>query len=149
MTQSLPPKSLVLYADDDRDDQALMREIFSPYSGIVELRCYDNGAQLLEYMEALAPLQPQPALVILDINMPLVTGLQALRRIRSQERWSDLPIVIFTTSTQPHEATLSRQLGAGFVTKPLNTVQVHQIVDQMLEYCTEEFKEKMNKVRGN
>ncbi|RYY88380.1 MAG: response regulator [Chitinophagaceae bacterium] len=148
MTQSLPPKSLILYADDDPDDRFLMADIFAEYSTIVELITFPDGKRLLEYAQALEPLQPQPALIILDQNMPVLDGLTTLRALRGMPHFEEVPMVIFTTSSQPHEAARARQQGAGFVTKPLTTLQVQQIVDQLLDFCADEVKERLNRLRG-
>jgi len=50
MTQSLPPKSLVLYADDDPDDRMLIREAFEHYAHSVDLKVFRNGVELLQYV---------------------------------------------------------------------------------------------------
>lgn len=148
MTQSLPPKSLFLYADDDPDDRQLLAEVFADYAAILELVTFPDGLRLLEYVAALEPLQPQPGLIILDRNMPVLDGIGTLRRLRAQPRYDEVPIVLFTTSNQPHEAQQARQLGAGFVTKPLSIAQVQQLVDQMLDYCPKELQERVNRFRG-
>ncbi|RYY40418.1 MAG: response regulator [Chitinophagaceae bacterium] len=148
MTRSLPPKSLFLYADDDPDDRQLLMEIFSDYSASVELLTFPDALLLLEYLQSLQPLQPQPALIILDQNMPGLTGINAIPYLRALSHIEEVPMVIFTTSSQPHEAARARQLGAGFVTKPLTAAQVQQIVDQLLDFCADDVKERVNRMRG-
>ncbi|TCZ71377.1 response regulator [Flaviaesturariibacter aridisoli] len=148
MTQSLPPKSLILYADDDPDDRQLLTEVFADYGSILELLTFPDGDRLLAYVEGLRPLQPQPGLIILDLNMPVLDGIATLRHLRNLAHYDEVPIVLFTTSTQPHDALRARQYGAGFVTKPLTFAQVHQIVDQMLEHCPKELQEKVARLRG-
>ncbi|RYY95346.1 MAG: response regulator [Chitinophagaceae bacterium] len=148
MTQSLPPKSLFLYADDDLDDRQLMADILADYAPVIELITFPNGTRLLEYILALQPLQPQPALIILDQNMPILDGLSTLRRLRALPMFEEVPMVLFSTSTQPHEAAKAGHLGAGFVTKPLNSYQVQLVLDQLLEYCADDLKEKVKLLRG-
>ena len=148
MTQSLPPKGLVLYADDDADDIELMEEVFKEYAGILDFVAFKNGQQLLHYLERLDPFQPQPCLIILDINMPVLDGKQTLKRLRAMKGYTEVPVVLFTTSTLPHEAAFAQHYQAGFITKPLTTVHMHVILDQMLEYCTDDFKKRINQYRG-
>lgn len=148
MTKSLPPKSLVLYADDDADDRDLVREAFDEFSSVVELVTFEEGRALLQYLEELAPLQPKPCLIILDVNMHGMDGKQALRRLRAMSDYGNVPAVLFTTSTLPSEAAFAKSYNAGFVTKPLHTNQVYAIVDRLIDHCADELKEKIRKQRG-
>jgi len=143
MTQSLPPKSLVLYADDDQDDLELIGDAFSRYVKNVELLTFSDGAELLSYLQHIDSFQPAPCLVILDINMPRLDGKQTLKLLRNMEGYADVPAVLFSTSTMPSDAAFARNLNAGFVTKPLLFEQVHQIVDQIIEHCTDEVKKML------
>lgn len=147
MTKSLPPKSLVLYADDDADDLDLVREAFDEFSAIIELITFDNGFELLLYIKSLKPLQPKPCLIILDINMPALDGKQTLTRVRAIHDFEEVPVVLFSTSTLPSEAHFAKSYNAGFVTKPLHTKQIHLLVDRLMEHCTDEIKEKIRKER--
>lgn len=148
MTKSLPPKSLVLYADDDADDRDLVREAFDEFSTVIELVTFEEGGELLRYLDSLGPLQPKPCLVILDVNMHGLNGKQTLKRLRCMADYLDVPVVLFTTSTLPSEAAFARSLQAGFVTKPLHNGQIHQIVDQLIDHCAEDVKKKIRKQRG-
>lgn len=149
MTKSLPPKSLVLYADDDADDRDLIVEAFDEYSSVIDLITFEEGADLLHYIASLSPLQPDPCLIILDVNMPGLDGKHTLRRLRMMEEYKEVPVVLFTTSTLPSEAAFAEAYGAGFVTKPLHTKQIHQIINKLLDHCADEVKEKIRTQRGN
>jgi CheY-like chemotaxis protein len=148
MTKSLPPKSLVLYADDDSDDLELIREAFDEFSAIIELLTFKDGIELLGYLKSLKPLQPKPCLIILDINMPVLDGKQTLIRLRAMTDFEEVPVMLFSTSTLPSETVFARSHNAGFVTKPLHTKQIHLLVDRLMEQCTDEIKEKIRKERG-
>jgi CheY-like chemotaxis protein len=149
MTQSLPPKSLVLYADDDHEDIELVSEAFRHYSQNVELVTFNDGVEMLNYIRTIDPLQPAPCLFIIDINMPGINGKETLKRLRSFEAFSDVPAVLFSTSTLPADAAFAKNYNAGFVTKPLYTEQVHQIIDQIIEHCSDEVKKMIRKTNGN
>lgn len=148
MTKSLPPKSLVLYADDDADDRELVGEAFEEFSSVVELITFEEGGALLQYLERLAPLQPKPCLIILDVNMHGLDGKQTLRCLRAMSEYAEVPAVLFTTSTLPSEEAFANSHNAGFVTKPLHGAQIHKIVDQLIENCADDFKEKIKRQRG-
>ena len=149
MTQSLPPKSLVLYADDDPEDVELISEAFLSYSQNIELITFADGIELLNFIESIDPFHAAPCLFILDINMPRLNGKETLRRLRRIESFADVPAVLFTTSSLPTDAVFAQNLKAGFVTKPLHTNQVYSIIDQIIEHCSEEVKKNIRLRGGN
>lgn len=110
MTKSLPPKSLVLYADDDQDDIELVKDAFDSYSRNIEIITFGNGEELLRYVKQLDPLEPSPCLIILDINMPRLDGKRTLSLLRSDQQFADVPIVLFSTSTLPSEISFAKAL---------------------------------------
>lgn len=149
MTQSLPPKSLVLYADDDPEDIELVSEAFHAYSQNVELLTFNDGVDLLNYVKSVNSFQASPCLFIIDINMPRLNGKETLVRLRKHEEFAEVPAVLFSTSTMPADAVFAQNYNAGFVTKPLHTDQVHQIIDQIIEHCSDEVKKIIRKRNGN
>ena len=149
MTQSLPPKSLVLYADDDPEDIELVSEAFYSYAQNVELMTFPDGIEMLKFIETLDPFHVAPCLFILDINMPRLNGKETLRRLRRVDAFAEIPAVLFTTSSLPSDAVFARSLNAGFVTKPLHKDQVHLIIDQIIDHCSDEVKKNIRKNNGN
>ena len=149
MTQSLPPKSLVLYADDDLEDIELVSEAFQAYAQNVELMTFADGVELLNFIETIDPLHAAPCLFILDINMPRLNGKETLRRLRRIETVAEVPAVLFSTSSLPSDAVFAKNFNAGFVTKPLHTNQVHLIIDEIIEHCSDEVKKMIRKGNRN
>jgi len=147
MTKSLPLKSLVLYADDDRDDIELVKEAFNEYSHTVELKTFKDGEELLGYVNSHAGDEPLPCLIILDINMPKVNGKEALKQIRNMASYHEVPVVLFSTSTLPSDKQFAQSFDAGFITKPLHYIQIHELVDQMLEHCPEDVRKNIKKMK--
>src|SRR6476661_7345315 len=99
MTQTTPPTHLVLYADDDVDDIKFVEESFSETTQNIELVTTYNGLDLIRYLEGLSTFDPNPCLIILDVNMPLMNGKEALLKIRQMDRYHNIPVVLFTTSS--------------------------------------------------
>lgn len=145
MTQ-IPPKSLVLYADDDPDDLTLVSEAFSKYSSNVELVTVHNGADALHFLERLTPNDPLPCLVILDVNMPLLNGKETLARLRKMPRFEDVPVILFTTSSMNFDKAFAARHGAGFISKPLNSRQMGAIIDQFIDHCAEEVRKQIRRL---
>lgn len=149
MTQSLPPKSLVLYADDDPEDIELVSEAFLSYAQNVELLTFPDGIELLNFIETINPFHASPCLFILDINMPRLNGKETLRRLRRIEGFAEVPAVLFSTSSLPADASFAKNFNAGFVTKPLHTNQVHMIIDEIIDHCSDEVKKNIRRKNGN
>jgi CheY-like chemotaxis protein len=145
MTQSQPPKSIVLYADDDPDDIELVSQAFAEYSQNVELITFPDGIELLSHIDRIGRFEPRPCLAIIDINMPRIDGKETLRRLRKIDGFSDMPVVLFSTSTMPSDIFFAKRYNAGFVTKPLLAQQIHLIIDQLIEHCTDEAKKLIRK----
>ena len=149
MTQSLPPKSLVLYADDDPEDIELVSEAFQSYAQNVELLTFPDGIELLNFIESIDPFHASPCLFILDINMPRLDGKETLRRLRRLQSFAEVPAVLFSTSSLPADAGFAKNFNAGFVTKPLHTNQVHMIIDEIIEHCSDEVKKNIKRSNGS
>jgi len=82
---------------------------------------FDHGSAFLEYLDRVrSGAEPMPALVLLDINMPVMTGLEVLERVRADECFRELPVFcMLTSSADSKDRSTAERLGAsGFVTKP-------------------------------
>ena len=135
MTQTTPPTHLVLYTDDDIDDIKFVEESFSETARNVELVTAYNGLDLIRYLEGLNPLDPDPCLIILDVNMPLMNGKEALLKIRQMDRYQNIPIVLFTTSSSPLDKMFAEKHNVELFTKPHKFDSVPASIRQMLEKC--------------
>ena len=145
MTQSMPPRHIVLYADDDIDDLQLVKEAFDQYASNVDVVTVRDGVEAVSYLEALSDLDPSPCLIILDINMPRMDGKQALKNIRKIERLEGIPVVMFTTSSMSIDRNFAEEYKAGFLTKPIDVRQMEVIADIFIEHCTDEIKKNIQR----
>jgi CheY-like chemotaxis protein len=110
---------------------------------------FPDGIELLNFIETINPFHASPCLFILDINMPRLNGKETLRRLRTIESFTEVPAVLFSTSSLPSDAAFAKSFNAGFVTKPLHTNQIHLIIDQIIDHCSDEVKENIKKKNGN
>ena len=111
----------ILLVEDNPDDVLFTMRAFERNNISNEVVVAVDGEQALEFLlpeddaEALCP-----ALVLLDVNLPKVDGLEVLRRIRSHSRTAGLPVVVLTTSNEERDIVESYRLGANsFVRKPV------------------------------
>jgi CheY-like chemotaxis protein len=145
MTKPATPKNVVLYADDDPDDLELVQEAFARFTANVEVITAKNGIQALNYLQRLDSQDPEPCLIILDINMPLLNGKEVLCRLREMDRFESVPVVLFTTSSLPQDQGYAKKYNAGFVTKPLDVTQMEKITDLFIDHCSDEIRKKIRR----
>jgi CheY-like chemotaxis protein len=131
-------KNIVLYADDDPDDQYIVQEAFRQFDDSIEVVCLSNGKKAMDYLARLLSTDFLPCLVILDINMPVQDGKKTLQEIRESEPLKDLPVVLFTTSSNPADETFAYQHKAGFITKPTAVNDLHSIASHFISHCRQE-----------
>ena len=145
MTKSIPPKNVVLYADDDPDDLQLVREAFSQYASNVEVVTVKDGTEAISYLKNLSEYDPTPCLIILDINMPRMSGKEALIRLRQIAKFEEVPVMLFTTSSMPVDSDFASRYKAGFLTKPIDMKQMDVITDRFIDHCTEEIRKNIRR----
>ena len=100
MRPEYPRPIQVVLADDDVDDRALFSQALTEAKIPSKLVTVENGVKLTDY---LANIQdpPPPDIIFLDINMPLKNGKICLKEIRSNKKFNNVPIVMFSTSSHP------------------------------------------------
>lgn len=101
----------IFYTDDDQDDLDFFKEIISLINTNFSVITYTNGQQLID---ALNNPPPCPHLVFLDINMPGMNGLEALKHVRQLNKYEKLPVIIFSTSNDEDTIAKSQELGANY-----------------------------------
>jgi CheY-like chemotaxis protein len=126
-----PAKARVFLVDDDEDDRFLVSQALTHYGPACHVTPLASGADLLR---TLAQATLLPRLIVLDLNMPLMNGLEVLKRLRQNYSQTDLPVVIMTTSDQDDDKEQAAALQANdFITKPATAKQYAQIVLQLKE----------------
>ena len=115
----------ILVADDDPDDRMLAQEALAESRLANDLRFVEDGEELLEYLHRRGRYSdpassPRPGLILLDLNMPRKDGREALREIKADPCFRQIPIVVLTTSKAEEDIYRTYDLGVNsFVTKPV------------------------------
>jgi two-component system response regulator len=105
----------ILWAEDNPLDQQLIREALAQVEGAPPITFVADGVELLERLRV-----RQPSLVVVDLKMPRMGGLQALEALRHHPGTRGLEVVVFTSTNRPEEIAECRRLGATCVQKPLD-----------------------------
>ena len=120
-------KNLIFIVDDDPDDRQLILDAFLENNSAIDYVFIEDGIQLMETLNATAP-ENYPALILLDLNMPGMMGLIALKEIRENKKISHIPTIILTTSTFVQDESSSYKLGAScFIKKPQSYKELLEI----------------------
>lgn len=114
----------ILLVEDNEDDAELTLLAFKRAHLLNPVVIADDGAKALDHLfgsgQFAAPDAPLPLLMILDLNLPKVSGLDVLRRVRADERTRLIPVVILSTSNEDEDVINSYVLGANaYVRKPV------------------------------
>jgi two-component system response regulator len=126
----------ILLVEDNPDDVRLTRRAFKQSNIANELVVMTNGVEALEYLLAAGQagdgVQALPAVVLLDLKLPKMDGLELLKRIRAEVRLRRLPVVVLTSSKEDLDILRSYDLGANsYIRKPVNFDEflgaVHQL----------------------
>jgi two-component system response regulator len=123
---------VILLVEDNRRDEALVLRAFKKSNILNTIVVARDGVEALDYLfntgkYAAGPPNAPPQMVLLDLKLPKVDGLQVLRQIRAQARTKRLPVVVFTSSNEEEDLIKSYELGANsYVRKP---VAFEQFVD--------------------
>lgn len=111
---------VVLFIDDDADDQAIFSEATSLIDPTIQRQFASNGLEALELLRQNNTVLPD--LIFLDINMPVMNGMECLAELKKIEALNHIPVIICTTSVYAGDQEKCEQLGADFYMVKANTL---------------------------
>ena len=107
----------VLLADDDNDDAEIFAESLHIVCPAVSFQRVEDGKKLLAFLERVKPELPE--IIFLDLNMPVMNGWQCLAALKTNQKFKKIPVVMYTTSSNPRDKQIALDLGAhGLIVKP-------------------------------
>jgi two-component system response regulator len=127
----------ILLVEDNADDVELTLRAFERSKILNEIVVARNGEEALDYLfstgaHAGRDSSIQPSLVLLDLKLPGIEGLDVLKRMREDGRSSRLPVVVLTSSNEERDVLRAYELGANsFVRKPVNFTQFMEAAQQL------------------
>lgn len=127
----------IFYTDDDEDDLSIFADAVDSINQKITLQTYSGGEKLLD---AIFNPPPTPYVVFLDLNMPGKNGFDVLEEIRNSEDKKDIPVVIYSTSSEPGIIEKCRNLGANrFITKPVLMNDIIKSIEHALQLDWNQF----------
>jgi CheY-like chemotaxis protein len=126
----------VLLAEDDDDDREIMRDAFFEVDPSFKLTIVPDGKSVLSLLEQ-TPDDQLPCLIVLDYNMPELTGPEVLQYLYSNNRYQQIPKVIFSTSSNSRYIEEAIRNGAhAYRVKPSNYYTLLEMVKEMIYLCS-------------
>jgi CheY-like chemotaxis protein len=130
-------EKIILLVEDNLDDEELTRIALQENNIMSQLIVVHDGAEALDYLFATGTYtgrEPSmtPHLILLDLQLPKVHGLEVLRRLRADNRTRLLTVVILTSSIEEKDVLTGYNLGANsYIRKPVNYAQFTEVVRQL------------------
>jgi DNA-binding response OmpR family regulator len=133
MTQTETKEKHILVADDEAHIGRIIKIKMEqgPFNVILAF----DGQEAVDVLES----EPAPDLVVLDLMMPRLSGLDVLDRIRSSEKWKNLPCIILTAAGQEEYQREALSSGAtDFITKPFSPKKLYSLIAKLTGVATED-----------
>jgi two-component system response regulator len=132
--------NIILLVEDNPDDVELTLRAFRTSKLLNEIVVASNGVEALDYLSATGAHAGRdrkilPEVVLLDLKLPKIGGLEVLKRMRAEERTRRIPVVVLTSSNEERDILSSYDLGANsFVRKPVDFTQFVEAARQLGMY---------------
>jgi two-component system response regulator len=136
----VPDKISVLLVEDNEDDAELTLRVFRQYHFANHIHLVRDGAEALDCLFGTGAYSKQNSceetkLILLDLKLPKVDGLEVLRRCKSDERTKSIPVVVLTSSREEQDVIESYKLGVNsYIVKPVDFHQFVEAVKQLNVY---------------
>jgi two-component system response regulator len=130
-------KKIILLVEDNPDDELLAIRALEKNKIMNEVVVARDGAEALDYLFGAGAytgrdMSVMPQIILLDLKLPKIDGLEVLRRLRKDERTKLLPVVVLTSSKEERDLTESYSLGANsYIRKPVNFAQFTEAIRQL------------------
>ena len=131
---------LILLVEDNADDELLMLRALKKNHILNRVIVAHDGVEALDYLFSTGEYagkdaEPLPQLILLDLKLPKLNGLEVLKRMRADQRTKYVPVVVLTSSTEEQDIISSYDLGAnGFVQKPMDFNKFVEVANQLGVY---------------
>jgi CheY-like chemotaxis protein len=123
----------IVIAEDDVDDAEIILESFEKHASFAKVELVKNGKELIEVLAA----GNKPDLILTDINMPILSGFEAIKAIRNNPGYEEIPAFVYSTTIIPTYQVQGQELNiSAFLIKPYNIDEFYSIPDKILSFLS-------------
>jgi CheY-like chemotaxis protein len=128
----MTPSKRILLAEDDGDDQEFFNDFLRQRPDVTLVSTVTNGEEVIAYLENAADETAMPDAIILDQNMPRMSGLQTLQQLKGG-KYAHIPVMVYSTYADEHLVRMSIRFGAALVKgKPETMEEYHDMVNELI-----------------
>lgn len=125
----------IFYVEDDSDFAFIMQHAIQEVNNDLSIKIIDNGRDALDALHQLTTDKIKPRLIMLDLNLPGLSGLDLLKRIKDMPYLKHVPVVFFTTSDNPKDVRASLEFGANaYLTKPSGYLNLVSCLNSLYDF---------------
>lgn len=125
----------ILLIEDNPMDVDLTRRALRNRSLIYEIVVARDGEEAVQLVESWEPHMPMPAVILLDLKLPRMNGLEVLAKLRQHARFGPVPVVVLTTSNEDTDMQQAYALGANsYIVKPVDFDEFLRVAKQIEQY---------------
>jgi CheY-like chemotaxis protein len=125
-----------MLVDDDPEDREVFSDVYLAQFPEEKLYFAENGEKALQLLDNLFEEKAQLCLIVLDLNMPILNGSQTLRKLKEDDRYREIPVVIYSTSVNDIEKEECFRLGAlDYLVKPSTFSDSVEIAKKLRRIC--------------
>lgn len=126
----------ILLIQDNDGDVVLAERVFKRIQAPVQISVINDGLQAYKmFKQQSQPLQPIPHLILLDLNLPGISGMQVLKAIKNNPKYKIIPVIILTTSKRQVQIKQAYQNHANtYIAKPIDILQFQQLLMAINQY---------------
>ena len=128
----------ILLVEDNPMDVDLTRRAFKKHGVENPIKVARDGEEALDYVDSWEMNSPLPLVILLDLKLPKVDGLEVLNRIKTHQRFQTVPVVVLSTSSEDSDIQTAYREGANsYIVKPVDFDRFVNVVDHIQRYwCT-------------
>lgn len=126
------PENPILLVEDNPMDVDLTRRAFARRRLANPLLVARDGQEAVDMLEHWPAHEPPPLIMLLDINLPRMNGMEVLHYIKTHRHWKTLPVIVLTTSKDSDDIQTAYTLGANsYIVKPVDFDKFREVVEQI------------------
>jgi CheY-like chemotaxis protein len=133
----------LLVVEDSNEDFKMLRRLMRRMDVQNPIYRCTSGDEVLEFLHRVGNYEnpnvaPKPSVILLDLNLPGIDGREVLARLKQDQSFRGIPIVVFTTSSNPRDIELCYQRGAnGYLIKPMDMNELQKTMQAFVDYWLE------------